>query len=73
MILTNKRVFVVGDGTTNIRFSDIGDVDVDIDEGVIEISKVGSGRPIVLKTDAPIYAGRAIDLLVNAEAGGNTA
>lgn len=72
MILTNKRVFVVGDGTTNIRFSDIGDVDVDIDEGVIEISKVGSGRPIVLKTDAPIYAGRAIDLLVNAEAGGNT-
>jgi hypothetical protein len=73
MILTNKRVFVVGDGTTNIRFSDIEDVDVDIDEGVIEISTVGSGRPIVLKTDAPIYAGRAIDLLVNAEAGGNTA
>lgn len=73
MILTSKRVFVVGDGTTNIRFSDIGDVDVDIDEGLIEISKVGSGRPILLKTDAPIYTGRAIDLLVNAEAGGSAA
>jgi hypothetical protein len=73
MILTNKRVFVVGNGTTNIRFSDIGDLDVDIDEGIIEISKVGSGRPIILKTDTPIYTGRAIDLLVNAEAGGETA
>lgn len=70
MILTNKRVFVVDKGTTNIRFSDIGDLDVDIDEGVIEISKVGSDRPIVLKTNAPIYTGRAIDLLVNAQAGG---
>lgn len=73
MVLTNKRVFVVGDGTTNIRFSDIGDVDVDIDEGLIEISKVGSGRPILLKTDAPIYTGRAIDLLIHAEAVGSAA
>ncbi len=72
LILTNKRVFVSGDGTTNIRFSDVGDVDVDIDEGVIEISKVGSGRPIILKADFPIYTGRAIDLLVNAEAGGES-
>ncbi len=72
MILTNKRVFVVGEGTTTIRFSDIGDVDVDMDEGVIEICKTGSRRPTVLKLDAPIYIGRAIDLLVNAEAGGAT-
>ncbi len=69
MILTNKRVFVMGDGTTNIYFTDVGDVDVDIDEGLIEISKVGSSRPIVLKTKSPIYIGRAIDLLVKAEAG----
>jgi hypothetical protein len=73
LVLTNKRVFVVGNGTTNIRFSNIGNLDVDIDEGVIEISMVGSGRPIVLKTDAPIYTGRAIDLLVNAQAGGDAA
>ena len=71
MILTNKRVFVAGEGTTNIWFSDIGNLDVEIDEGVIEISKVGSGRPIILRTDDPIYAGRAIDLLVNGEAEGS--
>ncbi|MFT4587928.1 MAG: hypothetical protein ACI9VS_000707 [Candidatus Binatia bacterium] len=67
MILTDKRVFVVGGGTTNVRFSEICDVDVDIDEGVVEISKIGSGRPIVLKTAAPIYTGRAIDLLVQTQ------
>lgn len=48
-------------------------MNVDIDEGVIEISKIGSGRPTILKTGAPIYMGRAIDLLVNAEAGGDVA
>jgi hypothetical protein len=69
MILTNKRVFVVGDGTTNIRFSDIGDLDVDIDAGIIEISKVGSGRPLILKAEAPIYVGRSIDLLMSAQRG----
>jgi len=68
MVLTNKRVFVVGNRTTNIRFAEIADLDVDIEEGVIEISKITSGRPIVLKTDAPIFTGRAIDLLVNAQA-----
>ena len=65
LILTNKRVLVVGNGTTSIRFSDIVDVDVDIDEGLIEISKAGSGRPVILRTDAPIYTGRAIDILAN--------
>lgn len=71
MVLTNKRVFVVGNGTTSIRFSDIHDLDVDIDEGVIEISKVASGRPLILKTEAPIYVGRAIDLLMSAQRGGS--
>jgi hypothetical protein len=70
MILTNKRVFVVDTGTTNIRFSEVSDLDVDIDHGLIEITKTNSGRPTILKTDAPIYTGRAIDLLVNAQAGG---
>jgi hypothetical protein len=71
MVLTNRRVFVVGDGTTNIRFADVGDVDVDMDEGLIEITRSASARPVVLRTEAPIYVGRAIDLLVNSQAGGS--
>lgn len=66
MLVTNKRVLVVGDGTTNIRYSDIADLEVDIDEGHIEISKKASGRPMFLKLASPIYAGRLIDLLMTA-------
>ncbi len=73
LILTSKRVFVVGDGVTNIPLLDIVDVEVDIDEGVVEISRIHRSRPIILKIDAPIYIGRAIDLLVNANAAGNAA
>ncbi len=73
LILTNKRVFVVGNGTTNIRLSDIGDLNVDIDEGTIEITKVGSGKPIILKIDTPIYIGRVIDLLIHGEKESNAA
>lgn len=78
MILTNKRLFVVGKGktgagTTKVRFTDIGDLDFDLDEGVIELSKVGSGRPIILKTDTPIFMGRAIELLMTAKTEGNPA
>jgi hypothetical protein len=72
LILTNKRIHVsdADGGTTNIRYSDIGDVDIDIDELVVEITKTSSTRPIVLKTKAPIYTGRAINLLINTQAGG---
>lgn len=71
LILTNKRIHVmdVDGGTTNIRYSNIGDVDIDIDESVVEITKTNSTRPIVLKMKTPIYTGRAINLLVNAQAG----
>lgn len=66
MVLTNKRILVEGGGSTIIRYDEIADLDVDIDEGVIEITKKTSGRPIILKVEAPIYSGRAIDLLMNA-------
>ncbi len=64
MVVTDNRIFVVGEGTTNIRYTDIADLDVDIDEGIIEISKTTSSQPVFLKTDAPIYTARLIDLLL---------
>jgi len=68
MVVTDKRLFIVGEGTTNIRYADIADLDVDIDDRVIEISKSTSSRPVFIKTDAPIYTGRVIDLLVESYA-----
>ena len=66
MILTNKRIFVVGKGTTNIRYSEIEDVEIDVDENIIEILRSDSKISAFLRTDTPIYTGRAIDLLVKA-------
>jgi hypothetical protein len=67
MVVTNKRVFVVGEGTTSIYYFEIADLDVDIDEGIIEISKATSSRPVVFKTAEPIYTSRTIDLLMKGQ------
>ena len=66
LVLTQKRLFVVDQGTTSIRYNDIADVEYDIDTGLITISKSTSSRPLFLKTDHPIYTARAIDLLADA-------
>jgi len=70
MVVTDKRVIVVGEGTTAIRYSDIADLDVDIDDGIIEVTKSTADRPVFIRTKSPIYTGRAIDLLAQAYSGG---
>lgn len=63
MIITNKRLFITDEGSTNIRFSDIADIDIDMDNAMIQISKSTSSKPIYLETERPAYIGRIIDLL----------
>lgn len=63
MIITNKRVFITDEGSTNIRFSDIADIDIDMDNAMIQISKSTSSKPLYLETERPAYIGRMIDLL----------
>ena len=70
LVITNKRILVVGHGTTTIKLSDITDLEVDIDKGMIEISKITSGRPVFLKVSKSLYVGRCIDLLLEACSGG---
>ena len=67
MVVTNKRVLVIGKGTTTIRYSEIADIDIDIDEGIIEVSKTTAMRPIILKTETPIYTSRIMDLLTDGD------
>jgi|GEM_PF-1375788 len=64
LVVTDKRLFVVGGGTTNLRFSDIADLEVDIDERIIEVSKATSERPIIIQTATPFYVGKLVDLLM---------
>ena len=44
----------------------LADVDYDIDLDLIVVSKSTSTRPVLLRTESPIYTARAIDLLANA-------
>lgn len=69
MIVTDKRALVYGNGTTEIRYSDMADLDVDIDDGLIEISKSTSSRTVFIETEKPMYTARIVDLLMNAFVG----
>jgi Protein of unknown function (DUF4236) len=48
LIVTNKRVVVVHEGTTSLRAERILDVDVDADRNLIKIIRDGSRRPMYL-------------------------
>lgn len=63
LVITDKRVLVVDQGTTAVKLSEILDVDVDLDKSLIVVSKGSSSRPVLIQTAEPLYCGRVIDLL----------
>lgn len=65
-VITDRRILVVSEGTDTVEMNEILDIDVDLDEGMIVISKETSTEPVLLQSHEPIYAGRIIDLLVAA-------
>jgi len=62
LVVTERRFFVSGEGSTVVRYSEIADVEVDMERKLICVTKTTSGRPVYLETAEPIYAGRIIDL-----------
>lgn len=62
-VITDRRVLVVAEGATAVKLSDVLDVDVDLDNRMIILSKSTSSQPVLLQTKEPLYAGRMIDLL----------
>ena len=65
LIVTNKRVLVINDGTTAIKVADILDIDVDIDRRFIIISKGSSATPTIIQTEEALYCGKVIDIIRN--------
>lgn len=63
LVITDKRVMVIKEGTSTLKLSDILDIDVNVDERFIIASKNTSSRPFILETKEPFYCGRIIDLL----------
>jgi len=61
LCVTSKRILVVGDGTTSIPFEKILDVEVDVDDRRIAITKDGRQTPYFLTATDPIYTGAVIE------------
>lgn len=64
LVITDKRVFVLGEGSSNIQFCDIADIDVDLDTRNIVISKMQSGRPVFMRCKEPFLTAKIIDWLL---------
>lgn len=62
-VITDKRILVVGEDTTRINLKDILDIDVDLDNSMIVLSKRTTSTPTFLQTDEPLYSAKIIDLL----------
>lgn len=65
LVVTNKRVLVVKEGTTSINIADILDIDVDIDNKFILISKGKSATPTIIQTEEALFCGKIIDIIRN--------
>ena len=63
LVITDKRILVVGEGTTTVKMGHVLDVDADLDHGMIVISKADSSVPTLIKCEEPLYCARMIDLL----------
>lgn len=62
-VLTDKRLMIIDEGTTSVKYSDIADVEIDLDNKTLLISKSTSSIPVIIQTDRPFYIGKVIDLL----------
>lgn len=63
LLLTDKRLLVVGGGTTQLRLDDITEVEIDFDEGLLVLHKRGVGRPTWIRTATPFLLGRKVEIL----------
>jgi len=65
LIITNKRILISNKGITAIKFSEIGNIVLDIDTRLIEISKTTSRKPMYIRTNDPISASRYMELILS--------
>jgi len=64
LVITNKRLIVAGIGSTNVRFSEIAYIDIDLDQRIIEITKTTSRKPVCILSENFIIAARIMELLM---------
>lgn len=72
LVMTERRFFVVGGGSTEVRYSEVGDIEVDLDTQLICVTKTTSNRPVYLDLTEPIYVGAILNVLNEAWRRGDT-
>ncbi len=60
MIVTNKRLLIIHEGTTSIPLAKIIDLEVDVDDCVLMITKDGSSTPVIVTTREALVAGAVV-------------
>lgn len=50
LLITNKRILLVHSGTSSVRHEKIMDLEVDLDENLIRITKDGAAMPTIVAT-----------------------
>lgn len=63
LVVTDKRVLVSGEGTSTVNLKDILDIDVDLDNSMLIISKDKSSTPTFIQAKEPLYSAKIIDIL----------
>ena len=61
--VTSKRVLIVGDGTSSIPHAKIMEIDIDVDERLVTITKDGRQKPLLLSVPDAIYSAKLIEYL----------
>ncbi len=60
MIVTNKRLLIIHEGTTSVPLAKILDLEVDVDDCVLMIAKDGSSTPVIVTTREALVAGAVV-------------
>jgi hypothetical protein len=63
VLITSKRILIIGEGTNSIKHEKILEVEADYDEKRITIVKDGRQTPLFLSVPHPIFAGKIIEYL----------
>ena len=65
LYVTNRRILLVGEGTSIVRVADITDIEANLDEKRISISKQTAQTPTFFSVSKPIYISTMIDIITD--------
>jgi len=62
LVVTNKRLIVLGKKQIDIPLPQLNDIDVDVDENLLTIDNAATKKPIAVSVEDPIYTAALLEL-----------